>query len=78
MNDTIVITIPWAVVALVLLLTVAIVVFLVAFVLWTRSRWQEALESEAAEGPAGHYCPQCGTEVQPSFQFCVKCGKELR
>uniref|UniRef100_A0A8C3AXR9 Zinc-ribbon domain-containing protein n=1 Tax=Cyclopterus lumpus TaxID=8103 RepID=A0A8C3AXR9_CYCLU len=24
-----------------------------------------------------HFCPQCGTKLQPDFKFCPSCGEKL-
>lgn len=24
-----------------------------------------------------HFCPQCGTKLQPDFKFCPSCGERL-
>lgn len=24
-----------------------------------------------------HYCPQCGSKLQPGFKFCPSCGEKL-
>lgn len=24
-----------------------------------------------------HFCPQCGTKLQPDFRFCPSCGEKL-
>uniref|UniRef100_A0A8C6UD39 Zinc-ribbon domain-containing protein n=1 Tax=Neogobius melanostomus TaxID=47308 RepID=A0A8C6UD39_9GOBI len=26
---------------------------------------------------AFHFCPQCGTKLQPGFKFCPSCGEKL-
>jgi len=79
--ETIVIVIPWALVAVLLLFAVSLAVFLVAFLLWARSARQEALSFDAGEDrerPPGQYCPHCGAEVLPSFRFCADCARRVR
>jgi len=79
MMNTIVITIPWAVVLVVLLLAVASAAFLLAFFLWFRGRrlQAEASRSIDAKPASGGICPRCGMKVQPWFRFCVHCGDPL-
>ena len=79
MNTIEVITIPWVVVALFLLLAVAISVFLVSFLLSIRSRREEESRPEEEVETRGgeHSCSQCGAEVVPGIRYCADCGAML-
>ena len=90
--DTIVITIPWAVVVAAVLLAIAITAFLVAFFLWMRSkRRQERLATTAASvvqagataGPAVSAAPvkPTGTiaPIAPAVRhYCPQCGAAVQ
>ena len=70
-----VIEIPWALVVVFFLLAVAISVFLVSFLLWTRSRREEEASEEVPEMRGEeHLCSQCGAEVVPESRYCPDCG----
>ena len=85
MDDRILITIPWAVVVAFVLFSIALVTFLVAFVLWLRARrlQQEEAQTERMEAgglpaePLRRYCHQCGAEAQSVYKFCPGCGSVL-
>lgn len=33
--------------------------------------------SEEPRGDAVRFCPYCGAEASPEFQYCARCGKQL-
>jgi hypothetical protein len=38
---------------------------------------EDSAASRPTAGPAGRYCPYCGTGVRAAFTYCPSCGKPL-
>jgi len=76
--------IPWPVVWLFAILSLAIAVCIVLLILWAirRRRMRVMPDSEEAidqqeQQEKTQACLRCGTQVAVAFQFCPACGKVL-
>jgi len=44
----------------------------------TELGWKEESKKQESSDTDKKYCPRCGEEIRPEYNYCIHCGKRLK